>query len=67
MRFAVQQAQDYGLGVVFHVHDELVVEADDAMKEDNGDLLYEVMNNPPEWATGLPLKADVDIMERFGK
>ena len=67
MRFAVQQAQDYGLSVVFHVHDELVVEAADAMKEDNGDLLYEVMNNPPEWATGLPLKADVDIMERFGK
>jgi DNA polymerase len=64
MRNAVREAENAALAVVFHVHDELVVESDN---DDDIGLLYKVMNTVPEWADGLPLKADVDIMKRFGK
>ncbi len=46
-------------GVVLHVHDEIVVEGDCD--------LAAVMCRAPEWATGLPLKATVKKMTRYGK
>ena len=49
--------------VVLHVHDEVVVEcADDRAAE-----VERVMCEPPEWAVGLPLAAEVKIMTRYGK
>ena len=65
MRHAVREADDAQLPVVFHVHDELVVESSDA--ENDAERLRRIMNTPPEWAAGLPLQAPVDVMERFGK
>jgi len=41
---------------VFHVHDEVIVEADKDKKEDVLKLMLDVMANPPYWAKGLPLK-----------
>jgi DNA polymerase bacteriophage-type len=49
--------------VVLHVHDEVVVEcADDRAAE-----VERVLCEPPEWAVGLPLAAEVKIMTRYGK
>jgi DNA polymerase len=46
-------------GVVLHVHDEIVVEGDCD--------LGAAMCRAPDWATGLPLKASVKKMTRYGK
>ena len=46
-------------GVVLHVHDEIVVEGDCD--------LGAVMCRAPDWAIGLPLKATVKKMTRYGK
>ena len=46
-------------GVVLHVHDEIVVEGDCD--------LGAAMCRAPDWATGLPLKATVKKMTRYGK
>ena len=50
---------------VLHVHDEVVLEASDP--EAAAAHLLKVMTTPPAWAVGLPLAADVKIMERYGK
>lgn len=67
LRSAVRDAPAYNLDVVFHVHDELVVECPDADVERASFDLGELMNAPPEWAETLPLAADVEVMDRYGK
>ncbi len=53
--------------VVLHVHDEIVLEVPIAEKREAAELLQEVMEEVPEWATGLPLKAEPEYMVRYGK
>ena len=64
LRLKLREADAIGLPVVIHVHDELVVESADP---GDADRLEVLMNTAPDWADGLPLKADVKVMERFGK
>ena len=56
LRHALRQVPN----VVLHVHDEIVVEG--ACPD-----LERIMCTPPAWAAGLPLKAEVKTMERYGK
>ena len=64
LREAVYECYAQDLNVVFHVHDELVLE----QKPGQGvKALRQIMNTAPEWAEDLPLAADVEVMERFGK
>ena len=51
--------------VVLHVHDEIVQESSDP--ETDAERLRQVMCTAPEWAAGLPLNAEVEIMQRYGK
>ncbi len=53
--------------VVLHVHDDgnLEVPEKDALSAKLALTL--AMNNPPEWAAGFPLFAEVNIMKRYGK
>lgn len=61
LRNALRQLED----VVLHVHDEIVIETDkpEAVKAELG----RIMCDPPAWADGLPLAAEVKIMSRYGK
>ena len=54
-------------GCVLHVHDEVVVECREADAERTAAQLEAIMVNPPAWAAGLPLAAEVKIMQRYGK
>ena len=51
--------------VVLHVHDEIVQESADP--EIDAERLRQVMCTAPTWAAGLPLNAEVEIMQRYGK
>lgn len=51
---------------VAHIHDELVLEVPEA-DADAAARLVQVMCEPPAWAEGLPLKAEVKVMRRYGK
>ena len=56
---AVERLEAAGLPVVFHVHDEVVI--DTAPFADNDtmlDTVVEIMSTPIPWAQGLPLGAD---------
>jgi DNA polymerase bacteriophage-type len=59
LRHALRRLED----VVLHIHDEVVVEC----AGDRAAEVERVMCEPPEWAVGLPLAAEVKIMSRYGK
>jgi len=63
LRYALRQLDD----VVLHIHDEIVLEVPEADAEAAAARLVQVMCTPPPWATGLPLNAEVAIMDRYGK
>lgn len=67
LRWAVREAEYNDLDVVFHVHDQLVVESGGERLENDKAILEEIMNDTPPWAEGLPVEADVIVAERFGK
>ena len=59
--------RDAGLKIAFHVHDEIVAVA--KTKDANGvaRIMSECMTEPPEWARGLPLATEPEIMPRYRK
>jgi DNA polymerase len=59
LRHALRRLED----VVLHIHDEVAVECVD----DRAAEVERVMCEPPEWAAGLPLAAEVKIMKKYGK
>jgi len=54
-------------GAVGHVHDEIIVETSYDEAQDRAKALQRIMESPPIWAEGLPLRAEVEIAERYGK
>lgn len=56
---------DKGYNVVFHVHDEAIVEA----PADGADIdeVCKIMGAPISWAPGLPLRADGFSCEFYQK
>lgn len=63
LRFALRAVEP--LGVILHVHDEIVIETD--QPEQVTEQLKKVMCTPPPWAVGLPLDAEIQTMARYGK
>lgn len=59
LRHSLRQFPD----TVLHVHDEIVLETENPDPE----YLRGVMCTAPDWAYGLPLKAGVKVMTRYGK
>ena len=63
LRYALRAVEP--LGVVLHVHDEIVIETD--QPETVTEQLRKAMCTPPPWAQGLPLNAEISTMSRYGK
>jgi len=59
LRHSLRQLDD----VVLHVHDEIVIET----ATPDPEALRLIMCTPPDWAKGLPLDAEVEVMTRYGK
>lgn len=69
LRHALRECDRHMLPVVAHVHDEIIVEVGSRPKhvDTMAAIFHTVMNTPPAWAEGLPLKASVEVMHRYGK
>ena len=63
LRVALRRIPD----VVLHCHDEIVVQCAEEDGERVALDVERVMCEPPEWAAGLPLGAEVKIMMQYGK
>jgi len=67
LKHALRELDDACAPVVLHVHDEVIMEVPERDAESWAELLQNVMETPPEWAEGLPLKAEPKAMTRYGK
>ena len=67
LRHSLAELDGIGFDVVLHVHDEIVLEVADADIEIAQATLLRVMTDAPVWAQGLPLDAEVAVMQRYGK
>lgn len=61
----IRRLEQTGYPVVFHVHDEVVIEMDP--QEGALDDITEIMSQPIDWAPGLPLKAEGWVGDYFTK
>lgn len=62
---AITHLEERGFPVVFHIHDEVVIDA----PEDRADLeaVKKILSEPVPWAMGLPLNAECWVGEYFTK
>jgi DNA polymerase len=67
LRHALRQMDAEGLEVVGSVHDEIIVQCLACDADDVRRRMVEIMTTPPQWAKGLPLDVEGEIMERFSK
>jgi len=58
---------DAGLKIIFHVHDEVVVEVDEAEAEDALARIVEIMSTPPDWIPDIPVSAEGNIISVYEK
>lgn len=63
LRSALVHAEESGLPVVGHVHDEIICEGEAGL----AGPLKDCMLLLPKWASGLPLAAETAVSERFAK
>ena len=53
--------------IIFHVHDEVVIEVDEEDAEKTLDLVIEEMRTPPEWLPDIPLDAEGKVLDKYEK
>lgn len=61
---AMQRLDNAGFKIVMHVHDEVVVEAEDDSRYDE---FMEIMKGIPQWGTGCPIDAEGWKGKRYRK
>ena len=66
---AMFRVEESGLGVIMHVHDEIIVEISDEVAENPRTLPYfeQLVAVVPEWAAGMPIEAEGWIGQRYRK
>jgi DNA polymerase I-like protein with 3'-5' exonuclease and polymerase domains len=55
-----------GLRILFHVHDEVVLEVDEDSAEEDKKTVDEIMMTPPEWIS-IPLSCESKLLTRYEK
>lgn len=56
-----------GIKLIFHVHDEVVIECDEDEAEEILERTIEIMSTPPTWIPDIPLAAEGQILTRYQK
>lgn len=64
---AILGLEQMGYPVMFHVHDEVVVEVPAERAEAAITAVKQMLEGPRPWAPGLPLLAEVDSCDRYAK
>ena len=65
LRHSLRRLEADGQDVVLHVHDEIVVETADP--DATVAAMERAMCVPPNWAGGIPLNIEAEVMTRYGK
>ena len=65
LRASLRRLEAEGQDVVLHVHDEIVCETADP--DATVAAMRRAMCTPPNWAGGIPLDIEAEVMTRYGK
>jgi DNA polymerase bacteriophage-type len=64
---AILRLEEAGLRVLFHVHDELIVEVPTADVESAQRIVTDELSHEPSWAPGLPVACEVQPAAHYTK
>ena len=64
---AMLRIRKEGYWILFHVHDEVVVEVDEDKAEKALEDITRILSTPPEWISKIPLEAEGKILQRYEK
>lgn len=67
MKIEAMTKQGWPARLVFHVHDEVVLEVPEKYADTVYTDVLDLMSTPPDWAPGLAVQGAGGIMERYGK
>lgn len=67
MAEAVIRLEEAGLPVLFHAHDEVILEVDTDNRVEAKEAAEELMGVPPAWAPDLPLAVEGDFADHYVK
>ena len=56
-----------GFKVVLHVHDEVIVQVDEAYAEESKSAIEKLMSQGPGWMSEVPLEAEAMITKEYTK
>jgi DNA polymerase len=59
--------REEGYWILFHVHDEVIVEVEDERAEQALEDVTRILSTPPEWIPDIPLEAEGKILQRYEK
>jgi DNA polymerase len=64
---AVLRLEDRGYHVLFHVHDEVVVEVEQARAMEAQSAVQDELSRVPAWSVGLPIASEVTTATKYQK
>lgn len=67
LTYTMSRADALGFDIIMHVHDEVVVEEQEANAQETLEALNALMDVPPSWAKDLPLRGDGFIANFYQK
>lgn len=67
LAFAMLRLEKAGYDIVFHVHDEVIIECDEATAAEDYEEIKRIMSEPLDWAPGLILTAEGFISKYYKK
>lgn len=56
-----------GYKLLFHVHDEVILEVDDENASEALEDVVRIMSEPPEWIPNIPLSAEGSVLKHYEK
>lgn len=63
----LRRIAEAGYKILFHVHDEVVLEVPAATAEADLAAVLQIMHTPPTWIPNIPLAAEGKVLDRYGK
>lgn len=56
-----------GLSILFHVHDEVIIEVDTERAEEAKEIVERIMSTAPEWIPDIPVTSKAKLLTRYEK
>ena len=59
--------EEAGIKIIFHVHDEFIIECQEEDAQDILESTLKIMSEPPDWIPDIPLSAEGKILSHYQK